>query len=99
MGLNRGKFANKRYISKCFKLIKPSVNPIEPEESEVILQEIIDGKLVINGAYSLYETDKALYLDCAPEVDWIYPVQNNTTLTIEQAYSTVLSGETTIEVK
>ena len=57
---------------------------------DVVFHVIEDGELIVLGAYSANSLPNGLYLDCAPE--WIFPVQNGNTLTIEQAYVVAQSG-------
>lgn len=58
----------------------------------VVFHVIEDGKLIILGAHTINDLPSGLYLDCAPEASWIYPVQNGNTLTIEQVYSATQNG-------
>jgi hypothetical protein len=51
-----------------------------------------DGKLIILGALRANDLPDGLYLDCAPNVEWIYPVQSGNVLTIEQVYGAVQNG-------
>ena len=51
-----------------------------------------DGKLIILGAMNANSLPDGLYIDCAPDVDWIYPVQNGNVLTVEQVYAATQSG-------
>lgn len=60
-------------------------NPVE-------FHVVEDGKLIILGALSANSLTDGLYLDCAPEVEWIYPVQSGNVLTIEQVYLATQSG-------
>lgn len=62
------------------------------QNSPVEFHLLEDGKLIILGAYSANSFTDGLYLDCAPDIDWIYPVQNGNVLTIEQVYSAVQNG-------
>ena len=57
-----------------------------------------DGKLIIQGAYSVVETADGLYLDCEPDKEWEYPVQTGNVLHITQVYSAVQNGNV-LEVK
>ena len=41
---------------------------------------IEDGKLIIQGAYSMADLPNGLYLDCAPEATWEAPVQTGNVL-------------------
>lgn len=60
----------------------------EPIEFHVVE----DGKFIILGAMNANSFSDGLYLDCAPDIDWIYPVQNGNVLTIEQVYGAVQNG-------
>ncbi len=60
----------------------------EPVEFHVIE----DGKLIILGALNANSYPGGLYLDCAPDVEWIYPVQNGNVLTLEQVYAATQNG-------
>ena len=60
--------------------------------TDVSFHEINNGKFVILGAYKTTRQPNALYIDCNP--DWVYPVLNGNTLTVEQVYSTTLNGNT-----
>lgn len=62
--------------------------PSEPVDFHVVE----NGKLIILGAMSMTSLPDGLYLDCAPDVEWVYPVQNGNVLTIEQVYSAVQNG-------
>lgn len=58
----------------------------------VVFHVIEDGKLIILGARSVVSTPEGLYLDCAPEADWTYPVQDGNVLRVEQVYKATQSG-------
>ena len=58
----------------------------------VVFHMVEDGKLIILGALKANSLPGGLYLDCAPDVDWIYPVKNGNVLTIEQVYKATQSG-------
>ena len=62
--------------------------PSEPIEFHVVE----DGKLIILGAVNANSQPDGLYLDCAPDVAWIYPVLTGNVLTIEQVYAAVQNG-------
>lgn len=62
------------------------------QREPVTFHVIEDGKLIILGARSVISTPEGLYLDCAPEGEWTYPVQNGNTLRIEQVYSATQNG-------
>lgn len=62
------------------------------ENSPVEFHLLEDGKFIIVGAYSAVGLPDGLYLDCTPNVEWIYPVQNGNVLTIEQVYGAVQNG-------
>ena len=62
------------------------------DRSPVEFHMIEDGKLIIVGAMETSSRPDGLYLDCAPEVDWIYPVQNENVLNIKQVYNAVQDG-------
>lgn len=61
------------------------INPVE-------FHVIEDDKLIIMGAFSVVETADGLYLDCAPNVDWEYPVQSGNVLYLAQVYDTTKNG-------
>ena len=67
-------------------------------DEPIVFHVIEDDKLMILGAYSVKDSPSGLYLDCAPDVEWIYPVQNGNVLTIEQVYSATQNGNV-LEVK
>jgi hypothetical protein len=63
------------------------------------------GDLIIVGARSAVSREEGLYLDCAPEADpeaipkeWDSPIQDGTTLTINQVYAALQDG-TELEVE
>lgn len=67
--------------------------------SKVIFEKILidfhvieDGKLVVMGAYSVTDTDNGLYIDCAPDITWEYPVKNGNVLRITQVHSATKNG-------
>lgn len=62
------------------------------QREPVEFHRIEDGKLIILGALNANSQPDGLYLDCAPNVEWIYPVQVGNVLTIEQVYSAVQNG-------
>ena len=51
-----------------------------------------DGRLVVVGALNANSFSDGLYLDCAPDAEWIDPVQNGNVLSIEQVYAATQSG-------
>lgn len=53
---------------------------------------IEDGKLIIQGAYSMADLPDGLYLDCAPDVEWESPVQTGNVLYISQVYAATQNG-------
>ena len=56
-------------------------------QNPITFHSIEDGKLIILGAYTANSLSDGLYLDCVPNVEWIYPAQDGNVLTIEQVYS------------
>lgn len=62
------------------------------QRDPIAFQVIEDGKLIILGALKANSLPGGLYLDCAPDVDWIYPVKSGNVLTIEQVYKATQSG-------
>lgn len=62
------------------------------ENSPVEFHLLEDGKFIIVGAYSAVGLPDGLYLDCAPEVEWEYPVQTDNVLRITQVYSATRNG-------
>lgn len=60
-------------------------NPVE-------FHVIEDGKLIIQGAFSVVETADGLYLDCAPDVTWESPVQTGNVLHVSQVYAATQNG-------
>lgn len=58
----------------------------------VVFHVVEDGKLIVLGAYEANPSTDGLYLDCAPDVEWIYPVKSGNVLTIEQVYKATKSG-------
>lgn len=61
---------------------------INPAEFHVIE----DGKLIIQGAYSMTDLPQGLYLDCTPDVEWESPVQAGNVLYISQVYAATQNG-------
>lgn len=62
------------------------------DRSPVEFHVVEDGKLVIVGALNANSFGDGLYLDCAPDAEWIDPVQNGNVLSIEQVYAATQSG-------
>ena len=60
--------------------------------SPVEFHVIEAGKLIIVGALNANSFSDGLYLDCAPDAEWIDPVQNGNVLSIEQVYAATQSG-------
>lgn len=58
----------------------------------VELYVIEDGKLIIQGAYSMADLPQGLYLDCAPETTWEAPVQTGNVLYVSQVYAATQNG-------
>lgn len=61
-------------------------------QGNVEFHVVEDGKLIILGALHANSLSDGLYLDCAPDVEWIYPVQSGSVLTVEQVYAATQSG-------
>lgn len=62
----------------------------QPEFARFHVME--DGKLLLLGAVSALRFDEGLYLDCTP--NWEYPKLEGDVLTITQAYSAIMNGNT-----
>ena len=62
------------------------------QKEDVVFHRVEDGKLIILGAKNANSQPEGLYLDCAPDVAWIYPVLTGNVLTLEQVYSAVQNG-------
>lgn len=68
------------------------------EVYEIISSDIVefhvieDGKLIIQGAYSMTDLPQGLYLDCTPDVEWESPVQVGNVLYISQVYAATQNG-------
>lgn len=62
------------------------------DRSPVEFHVLEDGKLIILGAMEMNSHPNGLYLDCAPHVEWIYPVQSGNVLTLEQVYNAAQNG-------
>lgn len=62
------------------------------EYEYVEFHKVEDGKLIILGARSVISTPEGLYLDCEPEANWTYPVQNGNVLRVEQVYKATQNG-------
>lgn len=73
-----------------FQCIIPQVKPVIFQEIDTFVEP--NDTLIIHGAYSANSFPDGLYLDCEPEVEWTYPVQDGNVLTIEQVYSATLNG-------
>lgn len=62
------------------------------DRSPVEFHVVEDDKLVIVGALNANSFSDGLYLDCAPDAEWIDPVQNGNVLSVEQVYTATQSG-------
>lgn len=63
-----------------------------PRTADVDFHVIEDGKLIIQGAYSMTDLPDGLYLDCAPNVTWEAPVQTGNVLHVSQVYDATQNG-------
>lgn len=63
-----------------------------PRTADIDFHIIEDGKLIIQGAYSMTDLKDGLYLDCAPNVTWEDPVQTGNVLHVSQVYDATQNG-------
>lgn len=63
-----------------------------PRTANVDFHVIEDGKLIIQGAYSISDLPHGLYLDCTPDATWEAPVQTGNVLYISQVYAATQNG-------
>jgi hypothetical protein len=63
-----------------------------PRTADIDFHVIEDGKLIIQGAYSMADLPDGLYLDCAPDVEWEHPVPAGNVLYVTQVYAATQNG-------